>query len=113
MSLYVDIEKTLKNYKLRVFIDQTNKITGLLGESGCGKSMTLKCIAGLENPDKGRITLNGKVLYDSEKNINLKPQERNVGFVFQNYALFPHMTVYENIEIGLKNIDKKKQKFNL
>lgn len=107
MSLHVDIEKTLKNYKLRVFIDQTNKITGLLGESGCGKSMTLKCIAGLENPDKGRITLNGKVLYDSEKNINLKPQERNVGFVFQNYALFPHMTVYENIEIGLKNIDKK------
>lgn len=107
MSLYVDIEKKLNNYNLRVFMEKTNKITGLLGESGCGKSMTLKCIAGLEKPDKGRIVLNGKTLYDLEENINLIPQERSVGFVFQNYALFPNMTVYENIKIGLRNIGKK------
>ncbi|GAA0709209.1 sulfate/molybdate ABC transporter ATP-binding protein [Paraclostridium ghonii] len=106
MSLYIDIEKTLNNYNLRVSINQENKVTGLLGESGCGKSMTLKCIAGLETPDKGKIIVNGKVLYDSQKNINLKPQERNVGFVFQNYALFPHMTVCENIKLGLKNMTK-------
>lgn len=106
VSLYIDIEKALNNYTLRVSINQENRVTGLLGESGCGKSMTLKCIAGLETPDKGKIILNGKVLYDSGKNINLKPQDRNVGFVFQNYALFPHMTVCENIKLGLKNMDR-------
>ncbi|XTR37189.1 sulfate/molybdate ABC transporter ATP-binding protein [Paraclostridium tenue] len=106
MSLYIDIEKKLNNYVLKVNINQNNKITGLLGESGCGKSITLKCIAGLETPDKGKIIVNNKVLYDSSKNINLKPQDRNVGFVFQDYALFPHMTVDENIKLGLINKSK-------
>ena len=106
MSLYIDIEKKLNNYSLKVNINQNNKITGLLGESGCGKSITLKCIAGLETPDKGKIIVNNKVLYDSSKNINLKPQDRNVGFVFQDYALFPHMTVSENIKLGLINKNK-------
>ena len=106
MSLYIDIEKKLNNYVLKVNINQNNKITGLLGESGCGKSITLKCIAGLETPDKGKIIVNNKVLYDSSKNINLKPQDRNVGFVFQYYALFPHMTVDENIKLGLINKSK-------
>lgn len=106
MSLYIDIEKKLNNYVLKVNINQNNKITGLLGESGCGKSITLKCIAGLETPDKGKIIVNNKVLYDSSKNINLKPQDRNVGFVFQDYALFPHMTVGENIKLGLINKSK-------
>lgn len=109
MSLYIDIEKNLKNFNLKVKLNQDNKVLGLLGESGCGKSITLKCIAGLETPDKGTIILNNKVLYDSNKKINLKPQDRNVGFVFQNYALFPHMTVSENIKIGLKNLDKNNQ----
>ena len=106
MSLYIDIEKKLNNYVLKVNINQNNKITGLLGESGCGKSITLKCIAGLETPDKGKIIVNNKVLYDSSKNINLKPQDSNVGFVFQDYALFPHMTVDENIKLGLINKSK-------
>ncbi len=106
MSLYIDIEKKLDNYTLKVKINQENKVTGLLGESGCGKSMTLKCIAGLVTPDKGKIVVNGKVFFDSDENINLKPQDRNVGFVFQNYALFPHMTVRENIILGIKSKDK-------
>ncbi|MGL5507709.1 MAG: sulfate/molybdate ABC transporter ATP-binding protein [Paraclostridium sp.] len=109
MSLYINIKKELKNFTLDVKLEQVNKVTGLLGESGCGKSMTLKCIAGLEKPDKGKIIINDKVLFDSEKNINLKPQERNIGFLFQNYALFPHMTVSENIKIGIKNLDKTNQ----
>ena len=74
---------------------------GILGASGCGKSMTLKCIAGIETPDEGHISANGRVLFDSAKGINLKPQARRVGYLFQNYALFPRMTVAENIRAGL------------
>lgn len=106
MSLYIDIEKKINKFKLKVKLNKDSGILGLLGESGCGKSMTLKCIAGLETPDKGVIKVNDKVLYDSNLSINLSPQERNIGFVFQNYALFPHMTVGENIKIGLVDIDK-------
>lgn len=72
---------------------------GILGASGCGKSMTLKCVAGIEKPDQGRIVLNGKVLFDSEKGINLPARERRTGYLFQNYALFPTMTVEENLSI--------------
>lgn len=88
---------------------QTNRNTlALLGASGCGKSMTLKCIAGIETPDEGRIVLNGRVLFDKDKKINLLPRDRNVGLLFQNYALFPNMTLRENIAIGIprKNKDK-------
>ncbi|MDR0759316.1 MAG: ATP-binding cassette domain-containing protein [Treponema sp.] len=74
---------------------------GILGASGSGKSMTLKCIAGIETPDEGHISVNGRVLFDSAKKINLRPQERQVGYLFQNYALFPRMTVMENITAGL------------
>jgi molybdate transport system ATP-binding protein len=74
---------------------------GILGASGSGKSMTLKCIAGIEIPDEGHISVNGRVLFDSVKKINLKPQARRVGYLFQNYALFPRMTVLENITTGL------------
>ena len=85
---------------------------GILGPSGCGKSMTLKSIAGIVNPDSGIISLNTdeeRVYFDSNNKINLKPQKRNVGYLFQNYALFPNMTVEENIAVGLdKNDDEKK-----
>jgi molybdate transport system ATP-binding protein len=74
---------------------------GILGPSGCGKSMTLKCIAGIETPDEGNISVNGRFLFNSAKKINLKPQARRVGYLFQNYALFPRMTVLENIRAGL------------
>jgi molybdate transport system ATP-binding protein len=79
-----------------------NETIALLGASGCGKSLTLKCIAGIVKPDKGRIVINGETVFDSEKRINLPPQKRNVGYLFQNYALFPHMTVWNNIASVVK-----------
>ncbi|MFR5131354.1 MAG: sulfate/molybdate ABC transporter ATP-binding protein [Terrisporobacter sp.] len=106
MSLILDIEKDFGSFYLKANIKQEKGVLGFLGESGCGKSMTLKCIAGIVKPDRGRIVLNGRVLFDSEKKINLPPQERRVGYLFQNYALFPHMTTKENIEIGLSNLSK-------
>ncbi|MGI6451284.1 MAG: sulfate/molybdate ABC transporter ATP-binding protein [Desulfitobacteriia bacterium] len=111
MGLLVDIKKKLKGFSLDVAFSIDDEYLGILGASGSGKSMTLKCIAGVETPDEGLIVLNGKVLFDSEKKINLKPQERNIGYLFQNYALFPHMTVEENIGLGLKlPQEEKKQK---
>lgn len=101
--IIVNIKKKLKNFNLDVNFSSNGEIMGLLGASGSGKSLTLKCIAGIEKPDSGRIVLNDKVLFDSEKNINLKPQDRKVGYLFQDYALFPNMTVYENIKTGIRN----------
>lgn len=106
MSLYVDIEKDLGSFKLKVKFEQESGIIGLLGQSGCGKSMTLKCIAGIVKPDRGKIISNGIVFFDSDKKINLSPQKRRVGFLFQNYALFPHMSVKENIQLGIQNLSK-------
>ena len=101
MSLTVDIEKRLGDFHLQACFECADGITGLLGPSGCGKSMTLKCIAGIERPDRGRIELDGQVLFDSDRRINLKPQARRVGYLFQNYALFPNMTVRQNLLCGL------------
>ncbi|MBV7273776.1 sulfate/molybdate ABC transporter ATP-binding protein [Clostridium sp. PL3] len=109
MGIYVDIEKNLPEFNLKVTFNTNEEIIGLLGASGSGKSMTLRCIAGLETPTKGRIVLNDRVLYDSDKKINIKANKRKVGFLFQNYALFPHMTVVENIRLGLKRFSKKEQ----
>lgn len=100
MSLIVKIRKKLDRFYLAVDMNEEADITCLLGASGSGKSMTLKCIAGLERPDEGHIEVNGRVLYDSEMNIDLSPQERHVGYLFQNYALFPTMTVRRNILIS-------------
>ena len=104
MSLQVEIEKKLNDKVLSVSFDTEGKqgITGILGASGCGKSMTLKCIAGIETPDRGKIVLNGRVLFDSGKKINLRVQDRHVGYLFQNYALFPNMTVEKNIAAGFQ-----------
>jgi molybdate transport system ATP-binding protein len=109
MRLLVNIKKKLKGFSLDIAFSIDGEYLGILGASGSGKSMTLKCIAGVETPDEGRIVLNGKVLFDSEKKINLKPQDRNIGYLFQNYALFPHMTVEENIGIGLRIPQKEKE----
>lgn len=76
----------------------------LLGPSGCGKTTTLRMIAGLETPTSGKIIIDGTPVFDSEKGINVPPSKRNVGFLFQNYALWPHMTVYQNIAFGLQNL---------
>jgi molybdate transport system ATP-binding protein len=102
MSLEVAIEKKLDGFSLEVELKNENQRLGILGASGSGKSLTLKCIAGIEKPDSGRIVLNGRVLFDSEKKINILPQQRRVGYLFQNYALFPMMTVEENIGIAIK-----------
>ncbi len=101
MSLRVDIRKSLGSFTLDVDFTAAQGITSLLGASGCGKSMTLKCIAGIEKPDEGRIELDGRVLFDSAQGVNLPPQQRRVGYLFQNYALFPNMTVRQNILCGL------------
>lgn len=102
MAIEVNITKQLNDYPLHIKFDSEDGKIGILGASGCGKSMTLKCIAGIEMPDEGRIVVNGKVLYDSERHINVRPQERNIGYLFQNYALFPTMTVRENIAVGME-----------
>ncbi|MBR0216819.1 MAG: ATP-binding cassette domain-containing protein, partial [Clostridia bacterium] len=101
MKLKVDIEKRLGDFCLRTAFEAEEGITGLLGASGSGKSMTLKCIAGIERPDRGTIELDGVTLFDSSRGIDLPPQKRHVGYLFQNYALFPNMTVRQNILCGL------------
>ncbi|OBQ35855.1 MAG: maltoporin [Anabaena sp. MDT14b] len=100
-SLFLDIEKRLDNFYLQVAFNTDNQPLGLLGSSGAGKSMILRCLAGIETPNKGRIILNGRVLFNSEKKINIPIHQRQIGFLFQNYALFPHMTVAQNITFGL------------
>ena len=115
MSLSVHIKKKLESFTLRIDLEHESGIMGLLGASGSGKSMTLKCIAGIEKPDEGSIVLNGRTLFDSEKRINLKPQERKVGYLFQNYALFPNMTAEQNIRCGLcreKDMQEKQRKLD-
>ncbi|MBQ2961348.1 ATP-binding cassette domain-containing protein [Methanobrevibacter sp.] len=105
--LKVDIQKRLKEFDLDVDFELKKGCLGILGPSGCGKSMTLKSIAGIVDPDDGIVSLNGKTYFDSSAKINLKPQKRNVGYLFQNYALFPNMTVEENVAIGLgKDYDR-------
>lgn len=110
MSLFVDIEKSYGSFHLKIKLETDNQILALLGASGSGKSLTLKCIAGIEKPDKGKIVLDGVTLFDSEQKINLPTQKRKVGLLFQNYALFPHMTVSENIQTGLKREKKVKKR---
>ena len=102
MSLEVTIAKRFEGFALHADFAVGNTAAAILGASGCGKSMTLRCIAGVVKPDSGRIVLDGRVLFDSEKGIDLPPQQRNVGLLFQNYALFPNMTVEQNILCALK-----------
>lgn len=101
MSLHVDIKKELASFDLEVQLSAENETVGLLGESGCGKSMTMRCIAGIETPDEGRIVVNGTTYFDSAAGVNLSPQERKTALLFQNYMLFPHMTVAQNIAAGI------------
>ena len=106
MALHVEIRKDLGSFVLDAGFETGAGVTGILGASGCGKSMTLGCIAGVIKPDAGRIELDGTVLFDSEKGINQRPQKRQVGLLFQNYALLPNMTVRQNLMTGLRAREK-------
>lgn len=108
MSLSVSIKKSFSAFTLDVDIEAGNETIGWLGESGCGKSLTMRCIAGIETPDEGKIVVNGKTFFEREAGkrptVNLSPQERKTALLFQNYMLFPNLTVAENVAAG---IDRK------
>lgn len=110
MSLLVDIEKKLGAFTLHAQFETSGGIMALLGASGSSKSVTLKCIAGIMTPDRGRIVLDGKTLFDSEARVNLTPQQRRVGYLFQQYALFPNMTVMQNILCGVRSGTKAERR---
>ena len=106
--LEAEIYKKKQGFSLAVKLEAAaGEIVGVLGASGCGKSMTLKCIAGIETPDEGRIALDGHVLFDSAAGIDLPPQQRHAGYLFQSYALFPHMTAAENIMAGIRDKERR------
>lgn len=111
--LYVNIEKRLDRYTLKAKFRCDHNTLALFGASGAGKSMTLKCISGIEKPDKGVIQLNDSVLFDSEKHIDLPPQKRRVGYLFQEYALFPNMTVSGNITAAMRKLPKNEREQQL
>jgi molybdate transport system ATP-binding protein len=105
--LEVSICKTWAGFSLKVAFSIDQEILAILGASGSGKTMTLRSIAGLVRPDEGYIKLNGRVLMDSAGGLCLSPQVRRVGFVFQNYALFPHLSVYDNIAFGVRHLPRR------
>jgi molybdate transport system ATP-binding protein len=108
MSLQVKLQKVFSAHKLRRFVLTVDfaapaGVTVIFGPSGSGKTTVLQCLAGLLQPDSGAITVRGEPLFDSARKINLPPQERRVGYVFQDLALFPHMTAAENIAFGIRS----------
>ena len=112
-GLFLNIFKPLSGFALNVGFEIGPEVLGILGASGSGKSMTLRCIAGLETPSCGKIAVNGKVLFDSKAGINVPSKDRQIGFLFQNYALFPHLTVAENIAFGLQHLSEDEQKLRV
>ncbi len=111
--LKVCIKKRFHGFCLDIALEHDFGCLGILGASGSGKSMTLKCIAGIEKPDEGYIAVNGRVLYDSRKKIDLAPRQRRVGYLFQNYALFPNMTVEENIRAAIQDRRTRQQRADI
>ena len=109
MGLSVDIKKVLGDFRLDVRFRSGASRIGILGASGCGKSLTLKSIAGIETPDEGTILINDTVVFHSGQKVNVPPQKRKIGYLFQNYALFPTMTVERNIAAGLKGTKREKK----
>ncbi|MDE5413372.1 sulfate/molybdate ABC transporter ATP-binding protein [Alkalihalobacterium chitinilyticum] len=107
--LDVIIQKQLDTFALDVSFQAEKGITAILGPSGCGKSLTLQCLAGLHTPDNGKIVLHDRTLFDANTKTRIKTRHRNIGYVFQNYALFPHLTVKENIAFGLKKSHNKRE----
>ncbi len=102
----IQIQKRLKGFVLDVSLSLGDELVAIFGPSGSGKSVTLQCIAGLLKPDSGRIVLNGRPVLDTSLGVNLPPQRRGIGYLFQDYALFPHLTVAENVAYGLHHLPK-------
>lgn len=109
MALDVQIEKNLPDFPLHVAFRAWETPLSILGASGAGKTMLLQCIAGIEQPERGRVLLNDRILFDSEQRIRVPARQRRIGMVFQNYALFPHRTVAENIAFGLRDRSSDEQ----
>lgn len=107
LGLQVDVERRQENFNLKLSVRTSEGAVGLLGPSGAGKSMTLRIIAGLTTPDRGRIVLNDRVLFDSKTKQNLPAAQRHLGVVFQDYALFPHLTVAENVGFGIRQLSRE------
>ena len=107
MSLYLDVHKKFSRFDLSVSLDVVDEALAILGASGNGKSLTLACIAGIVKPDSGKIIIDGVTVFDSAKSINIPPQRRHTGLMFQDYALFPNMTVEENIRVAGRNRESK------
>jgi molybdate transport system permease protein len=101
MALEIDIAKKLPDFTLEVSFSSGSGALSVLGPSGAGKTMLLRCIAGLERPDRGRIALDGRTLFDSDRGVQVPARARRIGMLFQSYALFPHRTVEENIAFGM------------
>ena len=112
-GLCLNIFKPLCGFALDVGFDISPEVLGILGASGSGKSMTLRCIAGLETPTSGKIAVNGKVLFDSAEGINVPSKDRRIGFLFQNYALFPHLSVAQNVAFGLQHLSESEQELRV
>ena len=106
-KLKVDIKKQLKFYELSIKFEQGNELLVIQGDSGSGKTTTLDIIAGIKKADEGEVLLKDRVLYSKEKKIFIPIRDRNIGYVFQNYALFPNMKVWDNIMFGLDKKNKK------
>lgn len=106
MLIQVDVDKTMVSrggrFTLRAAFSSEEEFVVLFGPSGSGKTLTLQSIAGLSTPDSGRIAFNGRVLYDSKNQVNVPARRRGIGYLFQDYALFPHLTVFDNVGFGLK-----------
>ncbi|MFZ3215224.1 MAG: ATP-binding cassette domain-containing protein [Candidatus Acidiferrales bacterium] len=109
MALEIQIEKKLADFTLNVSFRAGEAPLSILGASGAGKTMLLRCIAGLERPGRGRITLNDRILFDSAQRIAIPARARRIGMLFQNYALFPHRTVAANIAFGLRDLPDSEQ----
>jgi molybdate transport system ATP-binding protein len=104
--LELEIRKRLNGFVLDVALSLGRERVAIFGPSGSGKSLTLQCMAGLLRPDAGRIVLNGRILFDASCGIDLRPQDRRIGYLFQSYALFPHLTVEENVGYGLHRLPR-------
>lgn len=104
MSIYIDATKNFGDFDLNIKLQSSSRRIGIIGASGSGKSMTLRLLSGLSTPDEGVIKVNDVCFFDSDKSVDLPTRKRKTGFLFQNYALFPNMTLEENV---LFSLDKK------